>query len=367
MRLREDVHYSPMIKRTQLLPTRSQSSSLAARFALSVCLILISTSVAAAIPASEYHQHIQEAITALNTVSRSEATETATAYGVRDAETVEEVRKLLPSSETVEWEGGNVKVNNAWLHHELSSYVSDNTNNRYDLLKRIIESLQALDERVKELEKPPALAVSKAEENRKLQEILQRPEYARKVKAENPFTKQIDRFIKWIMSWFPKPKPISATGAGLISAIAKWVVIVLALGVLAFALKLVLQRLLRHDRPKRKDKAKARIVLGEHLEPDQSAFDLLSEAEGLARRGELRAAIRRAYIALLVELGDRKIISLAQHKTNRDYLRSVREVEPLYGNVKQLTDSFERHWYGLAQATETDWQAFRSAYHQTLR
>ena len=93
----------------------------------------------------------------------------------------------------------------------------------------------------------------------------------------------------------------------------------------------------------------------------------MSEAEALARRGELRAAIRKAYIALLVELGERKIISLAQYKTNRDYLRAVREVEPLYGNVKQLTDSFERHWYGLAQAKETDWLAFRSAYKQALR
>ena len=240
------------------------------------------------------------------------------------------------------------------------------SNARYDLLKRIIERLKALDEHITELEKPVAVAGSKAEENRKLQEILQRPEYARKVKEENPFNQLIERLIKWITSWFPKPKPISAGSAGIISAIAQWFVIVLALGVLAFVLKLVLQRLFRHGRPKRKGKAKARIVLGEQLEPDQSALDLLSEAEALARRGELRAAIRKAYIALLVELGDRKIISLAQYKTNRDYLRAVREVEPLYGNVKQLTDSFERHWYGLAQATETDWLAFRAAYHQAL-
>jgi len=106
--------------------------------------------------------------------------------------------------------------------------------------------------------------------------------------------------------------------------------------------------------------------MGETLDPDQTAVDLLTEAEGLARRGELRAAIRKAYIALLLELGDRKIISLAQHKTNRDYLRAVRDIEHLYGNVKQLTDSFELHWYGLAQATETDWLAFRSAYNRAL-
>ncbi len=102
------------------------------------------------------------------------------------------------------------------------------------------------------------------------------------------------------------------------------------------------------------------------LDPDQTSFDLLSEADALARRGELRAAIRKAYIALLLELGDRKIISLAQYKTNRDYLRAVRNIEPIYGNVKQLTDSFELHWYGLAQATENDWLSFRAAYKEAL-
>ena len=45
---------------------------------------------------------------------------------------------------------------------------------------------------------------------------------------------------------------------------------------------------------------------------------------------------------------------------------TVRRVERLYPNVKQLTDSFELHWYGLARATETDWQTFRSGYKQAL-
>ncbi len=107
-------------------------------------------------------------------------------------------------------------------------------------------------------------------------------------------------------------------------------------------------------------------MLGERLAPDQSATDLLSQAEALARSGDLRAAIRKAYIALLLELGERKIITLEQHKTNRDYLRAVRRIETLYPNVKQLTDSFELHWYGLARATEADWQTFRSGYKQAL-
>jgi hypothetical protein len=330
-------------------------------------LVLILSSAARAIPAGEYHKHIQQALTALATVAQSDESESPTAYGVRDADTVRKVRELLPAEETVEWNGGSLKVDNSWLQHDLSTYAAEATKARYELLKRIVERLSALDQRLTEAEKPAGTAGDKSEEQRKLGEILQRPEYARKVKAENPISALLERLLKWIRSWFPKPKPVSTGSAFVISTIVKWIVIVLALIVLAFVLKVTAQRIFKVGLPKRKSKPKARIVLGEELDADESAFDLLAEAEALARRGELRAAIRRAYIALLVELGDRKIISLAQYKTNRDYLRALREVEPLYGNVKQLTDSFERHWYGLAQASETDWLAFRSAYHQALR
>ena len=239
---------------------------------------------------------------------------------------------------------------------------------RPELLRRITERLQALEERITELQTPGAGKVSnKAEASRKLAEILQRPEYARKVTQQSALARLMKQFLEWFRNLFPKPKPLSPGSAGLLSKIAQVFVIVLALAVLAYVVKLFLPRLLRNRRPKKKTKQQARIVLGEKLEPDQSATDLLSEAEALARRGELRAAIRKAYIALLVELGDRKIISLAQYKTNRDYLRAVREVQPLYGDVKQLTDSFEQHWYGLAHATESDWLAFRAGYTQALK
>jgi hypothetical protein len=68
-----------------------------------------------------------------------------------------------------------------------------------------------------------------------------------------------------------------------------------------------------------------------------------------------------------VELGDRKTISLAQHKTNRDYLNSVKSIPPLHATMRGLTDSFERHWYGFEQATPDDWQNFRAGYLAALR
>src|SRR5262249_6168225 len=102
------------------------------------------------------------------------------------------------------------------------------------------------------------------------------------------------------------------------------------------------------------------------LEPDQSASDLLGEAERLARSGDLRGAIRKAYIALLVELGDRNVISLAQNKTNRDYLRAVYQQRDLYPKMNDLTNTFETHWYGYKPASEKDWETFRASYREAL-
>ncbi len=108
-------------------------------------------------------------------------------------------------------------------------------------------------------------------------------------------------------------------------------------------------------------------MLGEQLEPEDPSIGLLAEADALARRGELRAAIRKAYIAMLVELGDRKVIALAQHKTNRDYLRDVRKRRELYQNMNGQTNNFERHWYGFQEADETDWNEFKDGYQKAVK
>jgi hypothetical protein len=332
-----------MIKRQPFLKNKRQAGfarRFAARVLFAVSLLLLLSPAAAAIPLSEYHTHVRQAVTALEATAQSKETESEAAYYERDVETVRSVRTLLPPNQTVEVSDTSFHVDNSWLHEELDKYAADKSAERYNLLKRTTERLKAIEERLAELEKPmTGVRGTKEEESRKLAEILRRSEYAHKTKEQSAITRLLDDFVKWIRSWFPKPKPISAGGVGIFRVIAEVLVIGAALAVLAFVLKLLLPRLLRGRQAKKKDKARARIVLGERLEPDQSALDLLSEAEALARRGELRAAIRKAYIALLVELGDRKIISLAQYKTNRDYLRAVRAVEPLYGDVKQLTEA----------------------------
>lgn len=316
---------------------------------------------------SDYYKHITQAITALDGLAQiANENETTPAFEMRSAETISSVRQLLPASETVESGQQGFTVDNSWLQTELEKYKTASATERPVLRDQVIERLQAIRERINEAESTASENHDKDQKTKKLAEILQRPEYARKVKQESAIGRLWRQFVKWLGSLIPKPKPIAPGAAGIFSKVAQVFVIVLALAVLIFVARLFLPRLLHNRRTKRKAKENPRIVLGERLAPDQSATDLLSEAEALARSGDLRAAIRKAYIALLLELGERKIITLEQHKTNRDYLRAVRRIESLYPNVKQLTDSFELHWYGLARATETDWQTFRSGYKQAL-
>ena len=344
---------------------RTQLENLTRRIPSLAFVFFIVVLPAQAISVNEYRERVTRAVTALDSLAQTDEEESTYDYAQRNADTLKAVRETLPASQTVEWGGTTFKVDNSWLHEELDRLSQTQPLEHMRGVSRIKERLQAMSERLTEAESVAGTA-DKSAASRKLAEILERPEYAQKAKDQNFLRRLIDRILEWLQKLFPKPKPLSPGSAGIFSLIAQILVIALAVVVIGYVIKLLLPRLRKSGGKKKKEKKTARIVLGETLTPDQTANDLLAEAEALARRGELRAAIRKAYIALLVELGDRKVISLAQHKTNHDYLRAVRDNRPLYSNVKQLTDSFERHWYGLANATETDWNTFRSGYRKAL-
>src|SRR5687767_699894 len=352
---------------SQLLTTvvRTQLENLARRLAPLAFVLLVAVLPVQATSLNEYRERVSRAVTALDSLAQTDEDESTDDYAQRNAVTVKAVRDTLPPSETVEWGGTTFKVDNSWLHEELDRLSQTQPVEHKRGVALIKERLQAMSERLTEAQSA-AGAGDKSAASLKLAEILQRPEFAQKAKDQNFLRRLIERLLQWLQKFLPKPKPLSPGSAGIFSLIAQILVIALAVAVIGYVIKLLLPRLRKSGGKKKKEKKTARIVLGETLTPDQTASDLLAEAEALARRGVLRAAIRKAYIALLVELGDRKVISLAQHKTNHDYLRAVRDKQPLCGDVKQLTDSFERHWYGPSAATETDWDAFRSSYRKAL-
>jgi len=350
----------------------SQSATTHRRHRLAFLLVLaafffLCPARTAALPIAGYQQNLQRAITALDTLAQVDEDESETEFEKRLAGTIAGVRAVLPAHQTIEADGESCTVDNSWLHKTFDELEELAADEQLQRIKQVVESLRALEAGVAERQNPGSLVQSKEQAKSKLESILARPEYVTGARGSSALVRLLQDFARWLQKFFPKRRSVDPGRVDLISLIAQILVIGAALLLLAYVVKILAARFGRSGKIKTPKKRELRIVLGERLEPDATATDLLSEAEALARQGDLRAAIRKAYIALLVELGDRKLISLAHHKTNRDYLNSVSTIPRLHFQMKGLTNSFERHWYGYDTATPNDWQDFRAAYLAALQ
>ena len=343
--------------------------------ALHIALLTGTLKPALAISLEEYRTRVQETSALLKTLLAlqkagneflSESEQKA-----RQNMTLRAVRATLPASETIEWNGTKVLVDNAWLDEELKKCerLSLSDPARAALLAHSIGRLSALGERLAETQlTKTSNATSHKEENKaRLAAILRRDEYSKRAAESSALARLWANLLKWLRNLFPQPKPLWPGKTQTASVVAQVFVIGLALSVIIFVFWKLAPRFRPHRLNLKGERGKARVVLGERIRPDETAADLLREAEDLARAGNLRAAIRKAYIALLCELSDRKLVRLAQHKTNSDYLKDVRALTSLHEEMRQLTHSFENHWYGYVPASESDWQNFRAHYQQALR
>lgn len=295
--------------------------------------------------------------------------------GERDIEYEREVlagmRKTLPVTEKVEWEGTSVETGNQWLEAKLKAFEEETKDweKRRLILTEISERLSAIEKKIDQLEKPALEERSKDEEKRRLAEILRREEYRKpEEKQESWFERMQKKVRDWFNEKFPRANVPEGAARGLssVSFGLQMLLYALVLGFIAFLIYRFAPFLADRFRRREKEEKGERIILGEKLAADEDAQTIFEEAEALARSGNLRGAIRKGYIALLCELSDRKIIGLAQHKTNRDYLRDVRKKHELYQNMNGLTTSFERHWYGFDDADENDWNEFKQIYQKTI-
>jgi len=341
--------------------------------ALTICFVVLASFLcfasAGAVTLADYRHRVSEAILIIDQLQAA-SDHADPSSPERMNSSVARIREELPVRETVTMGSQSVFVDNTWLHEALQNYEKTNNSKlqRVEALARIEERLRALDERLDEVQRRKSAASDKDSDKGRLAEILRRPDFNGPATPEDSALSRLwERFLRWLFSLFPNVKPVTPGGSSFISGLAQIIIVLACLAAIAFLIWKFGPRYLSHRRRKKKPKREARIVLGERLEPDQTSADLLAQAELLARKGDLRAAIRKAYIALLCELGDRKVVSLAQHKTNRDYLNSVRERTTLYNSMRKLTSSFELHWYGFQPAAESDWHEFRSGYQQALK
>ena len=287
-------------------------------------------------------------------------------FTARETKIFADVRAALPASEKLEGtSAGAFDVDNRWLHGELDMYAkiaADKTEERDDLLYRVALRLRSLSTHLTEAANAAQGARDREAEKGRLNSILRRPEYNEQAAEDTALARAWKNFKEWLSSLLPKSRPLSPGTASAFSLVARIFVFALTAATIIFIIWKYGAQLLPRNRPKKKAGSDARVVLGERLALGQTPADLIAEAEALARAGDLRGAIRKAYIAVLFELGERNILRLAAHKTNRDYLSAIRRERggALYGDMQPLTHNYERHWYGFAPATESDWHDFRS-------
>jgi hypothetical protein len=353
-----------------MLQSRTKINSRFRWLLTALLLIVPATASADTLRPEDYQRELQRAVDSLKSLHEINETEYPDYYQEQFNQTTATVREALPEKQSVQSSDEVCEVDNSWLHSALEDFKKLTPEKRVTRLEQLIDRLEALEQRVAYQRRPPTENDNKVYTKGKLESILSRSEYATVKPNENAFgrlLKVFQDFFRWLSQFLPGPVKMSPGGSSWMTVVAQVLVLIVVLAVVLYVARILIKRFSGKRRKRAPKKRKARIVLGEQLKPEDTSTDLLSEAEALARKGELRAAIRKAYIALLVELGDRRVITLAQHKTNRDYLNSVRNNSVLHSNMRGLTDSFERHWYGFDEATDSDWQNFRLRYTAALQ
>ncbi|MEP6925063.1 MAG: DUF4129 domain-containing protein [Pyrinomonadaceae bacterium] len=337
-------------------------------------IILCSVSVQA-ISLVQYRQNVHRAAIALDALQSSEVKERA----ISQFAVLREVRNLLPANQKIEIGNGETfEADNAWLETSLRDYenapAATPATERTRFLQAAAERLGAIEDRLKELESAQSVAKTNNADKQKLDEILRRPEFQKPTqeKEKSVLESWLDALVKWLNSFSRRQQPSEVetphVDLSSLGTILNYLVIGLALAIIGFVVWRFLLPLIGNTRGRQKPKKKEpRIILGETLLPDATADDLLSQADRLAQSGELRAAIRKGYIAALCDLSDRKVLGLARHKTNRDYLRDVSKREEIYQPMSSMTGTFERHWYGDVPAEIEDWQTFRLKYGEIVQ
>jgi hypothetical protein len=172
----------------------------------------------------------------------------------------------------------------------------------------------------------------------------------------------LERLGKWLFkNYKPTPKPATPSGWSLskLSEIVRIVVIGLTVLIVILLAGLIWRRLRQKPlviRAVEEAVAATPDLASENVTADQLPEDgWLKLAREMQESGQFRLALRALYLAELAHLGARKFISIARHKSNRDYetelVRRTRQQPEIAGVFRNSRGVFERCWYGLKDVT----------------
>jgi Domain of unknown function (DUF4129) len=323
-------------------------------------LLLLASSAGATAPLADYASRIERARAAVAELMESDSPD-----GLSDK--ISALRRLVPRQEEVQFDGQVVRVDNSWLHHALDEAAKKplpESGGRRKILAELADRLSALQERVRRSQE-----VAKSDDqSARLESILARPEYRLDAEEEstvkNLFREVRDAIYRFLASLALRSSADPGLPATGFFSVFRLLLLLIVLAASFFGILHLAKRLQRKRR--QEEVQGGREILGEDLAGDVTAADLLAKATELAKQGDYRTAIRRAYIALLLELELRGHLPLRPSKTNRDYIDDMRSQHELFPTFATMTGTFETTWYGQRGATEDEFNGFISGYDKTV-
>ena len=280
-------------------------------------------------------------------------------------EGVSYIRRLLPRSEQIEFEGRETAVDNTWLYVLLDSYKAEkDQQRRAALLNEAGGRLRALDDHLRTAEAGESEQAGNPRD--KIREILSRPAY--QPEQETAVGKFIKSVLKKVRSFMGEIysamqrllERLFGTGAS-----SGWIPNLVLILVLGTAVIIVARYARRLRRPQVKRK-KTRVVLGEEVAADGTSRTLAEAGLAAARAGDFRTAMRKLYVSLLFELSERNLIELDDSATNHEYLSKALRYSGLGGPMRYLTDRFDYVWYGMFPSSAGEFAAYHERYQEAM-
>jgi hypothetical protein len=239
-------------------------------------------------------------------------------------------------------EGKAFQTRWSWLRSALSSAHNGALPGREELLQEVAARLEE-DAALADEAAPPSGDLFQSA-RKKMDDVLSRPEF-RTVSEESFLEREIAQFWRWVGDLFGGVSRFGKRSPWLVP-LMEWSSITLA----AAGLLLWMFRTMQRQRLAVRIESNASAGVWQR-ESDNWAE--LARAE--AARQDWRAAVHYLYWATIVMMEGRRLWRQNRARTPREYLLLLEPGSTMQQTLWTLTQLFERIWYGLRPAAESDY------------
>ncbi len=239
-------------------------------------------------------------------------------------------------------EGGGFQARWSWLRDALTSAHNPALPDRATLLQQAAARLNEDATLADRSNMQSADAFQRA--RKQANDVLSRPEF-RTVEEHSYLERQIARFWQWVNSVF--------SGVSRFGKRSPWLVPLMEWSAMTLAAAGLLTWVFRTLQRQRLAVRIESSVSAEVWQKESDNWADLARAE--AAKQNWRAAVHCLYWATIVMLEGRRLWRQNRARTPREYVQLLEPGSGIQQSLRRLTQIFERIWYGLRPAAESDY------------